>query len=110
MNRATPVEPTADQCSANELVFETHETIGYAIWYPQMGGYSGKAVAVFWKDQANSNNECFDVYVWHDGEWPFHQGEAPTPLHHCCAKQFIEFGEEINALMVKHGKEDETND
>jgi len=58
-----------------------------------MGGYCGKAVAVLYKDIG-----CFDVYVWHDGEFPFGD-ESPTRLHHCDPGQFVRFGEEIIKLQ-----------
>lgn len=91
--------PTSEQCTANEVVFEDKDTYGYAIWYPQMGGYVGKAVALIGK---GSNDEsCFDVLVWHDGEFPFdgEGGDNPRRLHHCAASQFIKFGERIAALQ-----------
>ena len=36
-------EPTGDECGANAKVFEDDLRVGHAIWYPQMGGYVGKA-------------------------------------------------------------------
>ena len=92
-----PREPTADECS-------THADLGdgwTAIWYPQMGGYVGKAAAFI-------EDECFEVYVWHDGEFPFSCGQtdrdvpaSPVRLHHCDADQFISFGEELKRLQEK---------
>jgi hypothetical protein len=66
-----------------------------------MGGYAGKAVAVFSRDGQDSG--CFEVYVWHDGDFPF-SGEdsddrGPVHLHHCSAEQFIRFGNLMNKLM-----------
>lgn len=73
-------EPTADQCTAHERVGD-----GYACWYPQMGGYVAKAVIV-------PADSCADVYVWHDGDFPFSDGSQPTELHHCAGQQFVDFG------------------
>ena len=99
-------EPTAEQCSAHEKVFECESRIGYAIWYPQMGGYGGRAITLLdksWTEYPNGSaiGGCFDVMVWHDGEWPFHDGENPTELHHCDPQQFIRFGEAIAQLNEK---------
>ena len=62
--------------------------IGYACWYPQMGGYSSKCIV------HPHENGCFDAYVWHDGKFPFDEtsGRNPAMIHHCVADQFIEFG------------------
>ena len=85
--------PTSEQCNANQKVFEEGGKVGFAIWYPQMGGYTGKAVAIM--DQGG--NDCIDVLVWHDGEFPFGEGE-PREIHHCDPQQFIEFGETLAKL------------
>lgn len=95
-------KPTADECSNKTVIFENDNEIGYAIWYPQMGGYVGKAVALVSKTEGDS---CFDVLVWHDGDWPFHDGEQPRRLHHCEAQQFIEFGIEIQVLQKLAAKQ-----
>ncbi len=93
----TPNAPTAEQCTSNEQVFETEQHIGYAIWYPQMGGYFGKAVVVVARDSAP--DDCFNVYVWHTGEFAFGDGGTPVRIHHCNAAQFIEFGETVMAMQ-----------
>jgi hypothetical protein len=93
-------EPTADECSAGAVVQLTDTLRGYACWYPQMGGYVGKAVAVVPDDSG-----CIDVYVWHDGQFPF-SGEdegrgrptSPVELHHCDPDQFIRFGQLLDGL------------
>ncbi len=100
-----PTEPTADQCEANAKVFENDHVIGYAIWYPQMGGYVGKAVVLLdkeWSEQENGCRfgGCFDAFVWHDGEFPFsgEDGDQPVRLHHCDPEQFVDFGETVAKL------------
>jgi hypothetical protein len=93
VNGSVPVgwrEPTADECSARAQLGPEL----WAGWYPQMGGYVGKAL--FWIWPGNPNNECFEVWVWHDGEFPFSDESdpprSPAHLHHCMAEQFIEVG------------------
>lgn len=99
-----PPEPTPEQCTANARVADFAGMPAYATWYPQMGGYVGKAVVV------PDSGGCFEAYIWHDGEFPFKgsgdytdETREPVNLHHCMAEQFIEFGE----LMRKLTKEDE---
>jgi hypothetical protein len=99
-----PAEPTVEQCSNHEKVAEDAHSVSYAIWYPQMGGYVGKAVAVFdrrWFDHTSgsANGGCIEVYVWHDGEFPFsEQDGSPALLHHCDPEQFIRFGQKLAEL------------
>jgi hypothetical protein len=99
-----PKEPTPAECEANAKVFEDADSVGYAIWYPQMGGYCGMAVAVFPKtfqaDRDDPPDACFDAYVWHDGDFPFKEGDGPpVRVHHCSAEQFVEFGNTLLGLM-----------
>ena len=88
--------PTPEQCSNHAKVLETETKVGYAIWYPQMGGYSGQAIVVFDKHDSGG---CFDTYIWHDGEFPFGDDEQPHLLHHCDADQFVSFGKAVSSLM-----------
>lgn len=87
-------EPTSDECNAHAKLtrlIDGVSTTCFAAWYPQMGGYSGKCLIA---PLAGEENVCFEVFVWHDGEFPF-QGEGefqPRRLHHCLAGQFITFG------------------
>lgn len=91
-----PREPTAEECSQ-------HVSLGdgwFALWYPQMGGYVGKAVA-------RQVGECFDLYVWHDGEFPFsdddvdgwtEQPKCPVLLHHCDSEQFRRLADDLEHI------------
>jgi hypothetical protein len=94
-NKRRNTEPTAEDCTARRQVLvyvDGTEVLGYACWYPQMGGYVGKCVVV--------PGGCFGAYVWHDGEFPFndlHDG-PPAHLHHCDPTQFIEFGQFVAGL------------
>lgn len=87
--RVTIVEPTAEQCTVRAQVGE-----GRACWYPQMGGYAAKAI-VF------PDSGCADVWVWHDGSFPF-AGEdgSPAVLHHCNGDQFVAFGEFLREVTA----------
>lgn len=79
-------KPTSEQCSAGEIL--EHDGKRYlATWYPQMGGYAGMCLV-----ELSNKTKCFDVAVWHDGEFPFETGDRPVILHHCDADQFIRFG------------------
>ncbi|HEY5986432.1 MAG TPA: hypothetical protein VIV12_08660 [Streptosporangiaceae bacterium] len=84
-------EPTAEECSEHRP-FEVDGETGIACWYPQMGGYVGKAVAV-------PVGGCVDVYVWHDGEFPFGDDTPPVVLHHCDGAQFVQFGEFLQSIQ-----------
>lgn len=79
-------EPTDEECSTRAVVQLADGIRGYACWYPSMGGYVGKAVAV-----PDPGDDGPDVFVWHDGEFPFGEG-SPVRLHHCAPDQFISFG------------------
>jgi hypothetical protein len=88
----TPREPTAEECEHQAVVYQDEAAIGYAIWYPQMGGYVGKAVAMMsqqiveWSEGVTFGG-CVEVYVWHDGEFPFNgkgdPSRRPILIHHC---------------------------
>lgn len=87
-----PSQPTPEQCSANATVDGGAGRPGTAAWYPSMGGYVGRAVIVV------VDGDCTDVYVWHDGDFPFdgddpyRETHNPRLLHHCNGQQFIGFG------------------
>jgi len=94
-----PKEPTSEQCSENATVYEDANQIGIAIWYPSMGGYVGKAVAVM---QKNISYPCVEVYVWHDGDFPFNDlDDRPRYLHHCDPEQFVTFGNKLLEVMER---------
>lgn len=84
-------EPSADECSIGAAVTADDGTTGVAMWYPQMGGYSGKCIVV-------RSGDCFDAFVWHSGEFPFEE-QSPVQLHHCDPEQFICFGERVREKL-----------
>lgn len=91
-------EPTAEECSNRRPVMLDDERTGLACWYPQMGGYVAKAVVV-------RDGSCVDVYVWHDGQFPFsEEGRSPACLHHCDGEQFVRFGEFLMAFASEEGQ------
>jgi len=93
-------EPTAEQCSTNARLPDVDGSPAYACWYPQMGGYVGKAVVVITPPaNAGDYDTCFEAYVWHDGEFPFDEGGPVRHLHHCMPSQFVDFGELVLKLQ-----------
>jgi hypothetical protein len=105
-----PPEPTSEDCEKNSSVVwvTSHWTRhGFAAWYPQMGGYVGRALIFPQTEETNvdakAGDVCFDVYVWHDGEFPFGDRDADgrivALLHHCSPRQFIEFGELVQSRL-----------
>lgn len=97
----TSSEPTAEQCNQRAKLDLGDGKSGWACWYPQMGGCNGKAVIVL-------DNECFNVYVWHDGDFPFkgddgsREDSGPRLLHHCDGSQFVAFGN----FLIELGRSD----
>lgn len=96
------IPPTGEQCSSNAVVYEDESQVHYALWYPQIGGYAGCAVVIIYK--GNRTSSCFDIYVWHDGEFPFTHGN-PAKLHHCDPEQLIRLGTKIKDLFSKSSQE-----
>lgn len=92
-----PREPTSDECTGRAKVGE-HAT---AFWFPQMGGYTARAVAV-----VDPVDCCIDVWVWHNGEFPF-TGESclgcgfprsPMRIHATSGFDWIRMGEFFDEL------------
>lgn len=90
-------EPTSEQCEKRVVLFDRDGQIAWATFrYPQMGGYCSKAIIIANKGDENS---CFDIYIWHDSEFPFGDGQKPVEIHHCDAEQFVEFGKEVMNMI-----------
>lgn len=90
---ANPPEPTGEQCSSNARIEWEGRSL-FACYYPQMGGYGAKCLV-------EPLGGCFDVWIWHDGAFPFSDDDDRGPvrhLHHCDANQFVRFGEWVNSL------------
>jgi hypothetical protein len=86
--------PTTQECTDHAAVDAGDGRVGFAVWYPQMGGYVARAVVVPDPPPA----PCFTAYVWHDGTFPFDDGD-PAELHHCEASQFVDFGKTVERLI-----------
>lgn len=91
---STP-EPSGDQCASRAPVTVDGRP-GFCCWYPSMGGYVGKAICVL------AEGGCFDVLVWHNGEFPFPgegsaglRGRRPVKLHLSDPDDFVWFGESL---------------
>ena len=102
----TPAEPSSSDCENNTRRVVSGGWIELCAWYPQMGGYCGKCVVRFHPEELDVNEEpCFDVWVWHDGEFPFgedeYPGKVPARLHHCSAEQFRDFADVVERAMGK---------
>ena len=100
MTTEYPPEPSGEACNANEQgEWGGRRTL--ALWFPQMGGYTSKAVAV--DPGCDEEFDDMDVYVWHDGEFPFTEGDrdwegkprSPALLHLCDPGQFVGFGQRL---------------
>jgi len=111
-------EPTGDECNAKARVPIEDGTgrVAFAAWYPQMGGYVGKCLIVSSGEStpvpgtaAGWVGGCFEVFVWHDGQFPFSDdpgdpdARQPRRLHHCSAEQFIEFGQLVQRIEKELG-------
>ena len=87
-----PRQPTPEECNTKAEVDG-----GQAFWFPQLGGYVGKAVA-------RVDKCCIDVWVWHDGQFPFDEsdpwyGRPPVHLHMDDGDDWIRFGEFVSELQ-----------
>jgi hypothetical protein len=111
--RTAPPEPTPDQCELGERI-EHDGRVYFATWYPQMGGYGSRCLVETYGDTMLRDNDpdgCFDVWVWHDGAWPFtddddDRGRKPAHLHHCSPEQFVDFGVTVSGFMSKGAEPD----
>lgn len=106
-SHAPPPAPTSEQCSSRERVVHGERTF-HACWYPSTGGAVGRCLVevVVGSDSTPDETEyedCFDVWLWHDGEFGIPDDEHPRHLHHCSAREFVEFGEFVLGLTKRSG-------
>ena len=96
--------PTSDQCSAHAPCKpEGPHQYTYADWHPQWGGYVGKCLVSFSVNSEGGDEPgCFDVEVWHDGEFPHDDDSRTVTRHYCAATQLIEFGLTVLEQQVVH--------
>ena len=91
--------PTAYECNSNAFAVVDGVKC-MAAWYPQMGGYRSFCWVEIGRPSPKGDLPCFDVLVWHDGEFPFGDGsQPPSELHHCVAEQFIDFGKRVKTAQ-----------
>lgn len=95
-------DPMHEQCANNERIDLSEGRYGVAAWYPSMGGYVSHCVIV-----PIPGETCLDVYLWHDGEFPFGASDdaQPVALHHCSPDTFIGFGELCNRVLDEFEEE-----
>ena len=92
-------EPTADDCTQMADLPLPDGRTATALWWPQMGGYVGRCLA------ALDDDGCIDLWVWHDGEFPFpglHDrlwGRQPVELHVDDPEDFVRFGNQLNTIV-----------
>jgi len=101
--RTAPPEPTPDQCELNERI-EHDGRVYFATWYPQMGGYGSRCLVEIYCADYDPDG-CFDVWIWHDGAFPFtdddDRGRKPAHLHHCSPEQFVDFGVTVSGFLTQ---------
>lgn len=97
--RDLPLRPNNPQgevsCVGSRVWFE--------LWHPQWGGYCAPCVVEFHKPSVHDDRglPCFDVYEWHDGEFPTEA--LHNRRHYCSPEQVIRWGLEIAAAMKQNG-------
>ncbi len=102
--------PSAEECDVNSQVFEDEDYVGYAAWYPSMGGHPGKSIIVMQKEWVEIPETgarlggCFTVWLWHGGEFLLSDEQEPQVLHHCEPNDFIVFGHTVARLLASHKK------
>ncbi|MCP4967393.1 MAG: hypothetical protein GY926_19445 [bacterium] len=80
---------------------EVDGSVAFQLWHPQWGGYCAPCVVVFSKSPQDGVGGCFDVYEFHDGEFPTEHNTFRR--HYCDADQIVEFGLRIIEMMASCG-------
>jgi len=92
--------PSAEDCTACKTLAKNANGVIFATFdYPQMGGYCSRSIV-----ESAGVGDCFDVAIWHDGEFPFDDGRPPTGLHHCDPMQFVSFGLTVIEKQMEVGR------
>jgi hypothetical protein len=89
-------QPSPEECDSNADItnWVGSDTWGdrtFASWHPQWGGYVGRCIVHTLRVMSDGDTRlagCFDVYNFHDGEFP---SDKPTTYHYCAATQLIDF-------------------
>lgn len=89
-------KPTAKECAANVEIEPTDSGAWFALRTPQINGYSGDAAIHI---ERTLNNVCFEIAIWHDGEFSTDEESEPLQLHFCDPEQFIRSGKLVIKLQ-----------
>jgi len=91
----TVTKPTGEQCEENAKIdMGFGGLFGFAFFHPQWGGYTGHGILI----PLGGPGSCFDVYVWHDGEFPL---DSPKLYHYCASIQLrdmADFADRVAAM------------
>jgi len=68
-------------------------------WLPQVGGYT--APCRVWTAVPGDLDSCFEVSVYHDGEFP--SGEVEATLHFCSVEQLERFAKTVRGYLGEEG-------
>jgi hypothetical protein len=93
-----PPKPTPAQCAAHATLSPSeYGRQRFAAWHPQWGGYTAPCVVEYGPSAHTPRFEtCFDVWVWHDGEFV---SDSPRRFHYCDPGQLIAFGKLVSERM-----------
>ena len=93
-------EPTDEQCNENAVLLRDGPRLAFAAWYPKISGGAAKAIVYFYRTSLDSDDECFDVLLWHHGKSPFRVDDSGfISIHHCAASDFVFFGSKVISMM-----------
>jgi hypothetical protein len=97
--------PTSEDC-VNNKTWTEGSLLYMAAFSPQVGGYCGKCIVETHAADDEDDSLCFDVYLWHDGEFPIEE-VPPARLHFCDIEQFERFAEKVRALQAQRLQRDQ---
>lgn len=103
-NRFNEIRPTDFE---NDKIEKLDHSFLLHTYSPQFGGYHGKMFVDF--NKHTDRNNCCDVKIFHDGEFPREEdGDDGIELHLCDVTQFIDKGLKVyNAMcMAQDGELD----
>lgn len=107
-------QPTSEECSAVAVLEDGEHERLYAFWHPQWGGYCAKALFSAPKEHQQDVREklnapgaadgfdCFNVTVWHDGEFP-RNDDPPQRFHYCDPMQLVDMGLLVAEKQIECG-------
>ena len=91
--------------NTNSSISSKSGEYAYSTWHPQWGGYVGRCIVEFGTQGSHSDDfNCFEVYNWHDGEFPTTDPNEFVHFHYCCPEQLIEFAIVVMEKQMEHTK------